>query len=152
MNAIKLKMLVAGATILAAVSALAVMGVREGWTYFLPVDQFLADEARHTQRVRLHGVVSAENLKVGAADVGASFTLTSNGATLPVRFVGVVPDMFQADREVVVEGRLDDAGVFQADVLMTKCASKYTSDGQAPHVDPHAAARNDQRNAQGGAS
>ena len=49
----------------------------------------------------------------------------------------VVPDTFQADREVVVEGTLDESGVFRADTLLTKCASKYESDGgQAPHADP----------------
>jgi len=37
----------------------------------------------------------------------------------------VVPDMFKSGAEIVVEGKQDAAGVFQADVLMTKCASKY---------------------------
>jgi cytochrome c-type biogenesis protein CcmE len=32
----------------------------------------------------------------------------------------------------VVEGQLNGQGVFAADVMMTKCASKYESSGQAP--------------------
>ena len=37
----------------------------------------------------------------------------------------------------VVEGTRDAKGVFCADTLMTKCASKYESGGEAPHADPH---------------
>ena len=46
---------------------------------------------------------------------------------VPVAFKGVVPDLFKAGSEVVVEGRLDQGGVFRADSVMTKCASKYES-------------------------
>jgi cytochrome c-type biogenesis protein CcmE len=42
-----------------------------------------------------------------------------------VRYQGLTPDNFEEDREVVVEGRLGPAGVFQADTLMTRCESKY---------------------------
>ena len=44
---------------------------------------------------------------------------------MPVTYAGVLPDLFKPGGEVVVEGRLDAAGTFKADVLMTKCASKY---------------------------
>jgi len=53
------------------------------------------------------------------------FNLTGLHASVPVSYKGVVPENFAEAREVVVEGRLDDAGVFQADKLMTKCESKY---------------------------
>jgi cytochrome c-type biogenesis protein CcmE len=41
-----------------------------------------------------------------------------------VRYRGPVPDLFGAGRQVVVEGTMSD-GVLEADVLLTKCASKY---------------------------
>jgi cytochrome c-type biogenesis protein CcmE len=44
--------------------------------------------------------------------------------------------MFGPGKNVVVEGRRDPAGVFQADVLMTKCASKY--EPGSPHKAEHA--------------
>lgn len=136
MSHTKLKMIVGGLTILTAVSALAVLGVRDGWAYFLPVDEFVASPERQAQRVRLHGIVQSEGLETSSASIGVSFMLGGEQSSLPVYFTGVIPDMFQAEREVVVEGKLDDQGVFQADVLLTKCASKYTSDGQSIHEDP----------------
>ena len=53
------------------------------------------------------------------------FTLTGKENSLPVNYKGVVPDNFADDIEVVVEGRLADSGVFEANKLMTKCESKY---------------------------
>jgi cytochrome c-type biogenesis protein CcmE len=57
--------------------------------------------------------------------VKLQFTLAGAEAELPVQYHGVVPDNFVENREVVVEGRLAAAGVFQADKLMTRCESKY---------------------------
>jgi cytochrome c-type biogenesis protein CcmE len=42
-----------------------------------------------------------------------------------VEFRDALPDTFTQDSEVVLEGRLDQEGVFQATVLLTKCGSRY---------------------------
>jgi cytochrome c-type biogenesis protein CcmE len=47
--------------------------------------------------------------------------------TLPVRYNGILPDMFAADRDVIVEGKVE-GGVFHAKSLLTTCPSKYESD------------------------
>jgi cytochrome c-type biogenesis protein CcmE len=138
MSHIRVKLLVAGLAVTAAVALLAMAGVREGWVYYLPVDEFTTGADYHTQRVRLHGVVATENLEVNEGLLLASFDLLGEQSRVRVSYSGVIPDMFQADREVVVEGRLD-GDVFHADTLMTKCASKYESgEGEAPHADPRA--------------
>jgi len=47
--------------------------------------------------------------------------------SVPVRYLGVVPDPFRDGREVIVSGRLEK-GTFVAerDSLVTKCPSKFT--------------------------
>jgi cytochrome c-type biogenesis protein CcmE len=135
-----MKLIAAGVAIGIAVTFLAVAGIREGWVYYLPVDEFVAGDAYHDQRVRLHGLVSSDDLDVSSALLLARFDLKGDERQVRVQYEGVIPDMFQADREVVVEGQLDEAGVFQADTLLTKCASKYEAEaGDAPHEDPRAA-------------
>ena len=42
-----------------------------------------------------------------------------------VEFRDAIPDTFTEDSEVVLEGRLDQDGVFQATILVTKCGSRY---------------------------
>ena len=48
----------------------------------------------------------------------------AQGAVLPVRYRGVIPDTFMENSEVVVEGALDGQ-VFAAHTLLAKCPSKY---------------------------
>lgn len=57
------------------------------------------------------------------------FRMTDGTATYPVTYRGVPPDTFTdtEDVEVVVTGRLDEAGTFQATELLAKCASRYES-------------------------
>jgi cytochrome c-type biogenesis protein CcmE len=58
-----------------------------------------------------------------------SFLMTDGKATFPVVYRGVPPDTFTdtEDIEVVVTGRLDADGTFQATELLAKCASRYES-------------------------
>ena len=125
---------------LAFSALLALAGVRDGWVYYLPVDTFAADESYHAQRVRLHGRVAEAGLDARPALLLARFDLLGETRQVRVEYHGVIPDMFRAGRDVVVEGRLDGEGLFRADTLLTKCASKYeTADGEAPHADPRGA-------------
>lgn len=50
----------------------------------------------------------------------------ATGATrFPVHYQGPLPDTFQEGRDVVIEGRLTQAGVFEAATVLTKCGSRY---------------------------
>lgn len=140
MNGIRIKLIVAGIVLAGAVSYLAFAGVKSGWVYMVDVDQFLADEQFRSQRVRIHGTVGAEELVISRAGLTASFRLHGKGPagagtakSLAVVYRGNVPELFGADKSVVVEGRCDASGVFQADLLMTKCASKY--EPNSPHAE-----------------
>jgi cytochrome c-type biogenesis protein CcmE len=130
MTLAKRKLLVAGAMLAVAVGYLAFAGVSRGWVYYLQVDEFLADAQYRAQRVRLCGQVAADGLALNPGQMTASFALAGQSGRVPVVYRGAIPDMFKAGTNVVVEGTLDRAGVFQSDVLMTKCASKY--EGEHP--------------------
>ena len=46
---------------------------------------------------------------------------------LPVKFIGTRPDLFKHGAEVIIEGVYAN-GSFNADMLQTKCASRYEGD------------------------
>jgi cytochrome c-type biogenesis protein CcmE len=50
-------------------------------------------------------------------------------ASVPVRYVGTVPDPFRDGREIIVKVRRDEGGKFigERDSLITKCPSKFTA-------------------------
>ncbi|MFW6038861.1 MAG: cytochrome c maturation protein CcmE [bacterium] len=129
---LRIKLLIAGVVIAGATGYLAVAGVRDGWVYYLPVDQYVQNVDYHHQRVRLHGHVS-EDAEARPGQMSARFMLVGEDAQLPVTYHGAIPDMFKPGTEVVVEGTLSAEGMFQADVLMTKCASKYDAAEHPPH-------------------
>jgi cytochrome c-type biogenesis protein CcmE len=62
-----------------------------------------------------------------------NFKITDAKTTaMPVVYSGVVPDIFQAGAQVVVEGKLGSNGVFQAQTLLTKCPSKFQAASAKP--------------------
>jgi cytochrome c-type biogenesis protein CcmE len=124
------KLIAAGALVLPAVTYLGYAGMKDGVVqYHLKVDDYLNDSHYRTQRVRLAGNVAEQGLNIGTGRLGAKFLLEGQTRNVPVNYTGVVPDLFKAGCEVIVEGRLGPDGTFQSDLVLTKCASKYESAG-----------------------
>ncbi len=135
MTSVHKKLIVAGIVLGGAVGYLAFAGVQKGWVYFLKVDDYAAHLDDHRdRRVKLSGKVAGEGVFEDRAALVARFPLVGESSQVPVVYKGVIPDMFKPGHEVIVEGKLDSAGVFQADVLMTKCASKYEAGEKHPAV------------------
>jgi len=56
------------------------------------------------------------------------FQMTDSTTTYKVHYKGVIPDTFTEGVNVVVEGRLNDEGTFEATTLLAKCASRYENE------------------------
>jgi cytochrome c-type biogenesis protein CcmE len=136
MTILSRKLWFAGVVLAGAVSYLAYAGAQQGWVYYVPVDQFVRDTAQQKHRVRLMGRVATDGLAIQAAQMRAQFALESSTTRLPVSYHGTIPDLFKPGADVVVEGKMGAAGVFEADVLLTKCASKYDAKHQAMEKRP----------------
>lgn len=123
MSHLKWKLGIAGVIFAGAVVFLAMAGMEKGFAYTVGVEEFAAKAAQFQgKRIRICGVVGAE---VRQGSGGAEFTMQGKPHNVSVSFRGVVPDGLKEGAEVIVEGKSDGMGRFQADVLMTKCASKY---------------------------
>ena len=99
--------------------------MQSSWSYYYSVDE-LAEKnlGEGTPSLRVAGKVKAGSVNRDLQNVSLAFTLAGAEAELPVKYKGVVPDNFAEGREVVVEGFLG-GGVLKADLLMTRCESKY---------------------------
>jgi cytochrome c-type biogenesis protein CcmE len=128
MRPARAKLLIGGLIVVAAVGYLVYAGLKSGSSYYLTVDSFMVEPQYHDQRVSLRGRVGKDKLVLDAHALKAEFHLlgdTGNSHDLPVSYHGTIPDLFKAGAEVVVEGKLGPDGIFKADKLLTKCASKY---------------------------
>jgi cytochrome c-type biogenesis protein CcmE len=75
---------------------------------------------------RVLGTVEDDIVRIDGG-LGVRFTAAQGGATLPVEYVGQLPDIFRPGIQVVVEGRLQQDGVFHARTLLAKCPSRFTA-------------------------
>lgn len=95
-------------------------------TYYYTVGEFLKQKnSISSKAVRISGQVAADSVEQKPASLETKFKVTDGAESLPVAYRGVVPDNFKAGADVVVEGQLDTAGIFQARSILTKCPSKY---------------------------
>lgn len=120
------KVLIGVVVIGGGISYFMYQAMRSSWAYYYSVDDFAVAEAgAQKHSFRLAGRVKPGSIERDLTAMTLQFTLAGAEAELAIQYSGVVPDNFMEDREVVVEGRLSAAGVFQADKLLTRCESKY---------------------------
>lgn len=111
---------------LIAAGLLAAWALRNQANYFYLPEQMQADPPAVGQAVRLGGMVRQGSLKTLPDGVTIAFTVTGKGpAEVPVRFSGIVPDLFEEGSGVVAEGRLEPDGTFRADNLLAKHDENY---------------------------
>jgi cytochrome c-type biogenesis protein CcmE len=129
MHGAKVKVIVGGAVMLAALGWLGFVGFQESKSYYITVEEYSALKAN----------LDGKTLKVAGDVVDGSidrtkaqmeFVIAHNGKNLKVRYVGkdVIPDTFKDGSKAVVEGKIAENGVLQARHIEAKCASKYEAE------------------------
>ncbi len=121
-----LSFLLAGVVILGAVAYLIYANTQSNAAYDLTVSQLFQCKSCLAQDVRVEGTVLKGSIQNKSATQQLSFVISDGSKSLPVVYTGVVPDIFSAGIQVVVEGRYSGQGAFQATTLLTKCPSKFT--------------------------
>jgi cytochrome c-type biogenesis protein CcmE len=76
------------------------------------------------KRIRLGGLVAEASVKRGLGET-VDFAITDTVKTIPVRFKGLLPDLFREGQGVVAEGALDTSGRFVADTVLAKHDENY---------------------------
>lgn len=93
---------------------------------FLSIHELLEEE--QTSRIRLGGIVQPGSIVISDQNLlDVIFLLQEGDATIPVNYSKTRPDLFKDGAEVIVTGTYQ-GGVFLADELQTKCASRYEGD------------------------
>ena len=119
---------------------LATAGMSENKTYYKTIVELgqMGDKA-YGQRIRVGGDVAAGSIQRVGSEV--QFTLTQdNNTKLKVAYMGTdpLPDTFKDGAQALADGKLGKDGVFRAQKIQAKCASKYEAKpgqlapGQAP--------------------
>lgn len=106
-------------------SLLAIWALRNQASYFYVPTDLLAERPEPDRAVRLGGMVERGSLKTDADGVTIMFVVGDGKARVPVRFKGIVPDLFTEGSGVVAEGKLAANGTFVAENLLAKHDERY---------------------------
>ncbi len=147
----RVKFIVGGLLILAAVIYLIASATQAGAQYFYTVEEMQAKvEPGDGKQLRVTGAVIGDTiaydpetltLKFDVAHMPADNEILNEEGGLaqalheavsdPTRtrmqvvYVGVKPDLLKNEAQAIMTGTLDTNGVFQADELLLKCPTKY---------------------------
>ena len=75
-------------------------------------------------RIRVGGLVKPGSLERGA-NLQVRFEVTDGKSDIPVRYQGIVPDLFREGQGVVAEGKIENDGIFVADTVLAKHDERY---------------------------
>jgi cytochrome c-type biogenesis protein CcmE len=148
----RLKFLIGGLLILAAVAYLIISGTVTGARFFITVDEVLSASTYVGQTVRISGAVLGDSIQYDSEKLLIEFTIAnipqefdnlavalhdavnnSETTRLQVRVENQVkPDLLQHEAQAILTGKLDENGVFQATELLLKCPSRFEEDGPDP--------------------
>ena len=93
--------------------------------FFTPT-QVAAGEVTEGQRIRVGGMVKEGSVSHAQDSLQVSFIATDYSYDLPIRYEGILPDLFREGQGVVAEGMVA-GGVFQASRVLAKHDENYMS-------------------------
>ncbi|MEX1661089.1 cytochrome c maturation protein CcmE [uncultured Thioclava sp.] len=97
--------------------------MRNGINFFRAPSQLATEPPKPGEVFRLGGLVEKGTLKRGQGEV-ITFSVTDGGATVPVKFAGVLPDLFKEGQGMIGTGQME-GGTFVASEILAKHDENY---------------------------
>ncbi len=98
--------------------------------FFFSPSQVASQEAPIDRKFRLGGLVEAGSVVRAADGLTVRFIVTDTVQSVPVEYVGILPDLFREGQGVVTQGRLGVDGLFRAEEVLARHDETY----MAPEV------------------
>lgn len=105
--------------------ALAMRALQDNLTFFVTPSEILAMQEPPQRSLRIGGMVEEGSVQRQGEGITVVFRVTDGVATIPVRYQGILPDLFREGQGVVAQGRLADDGGFDADTVLAKHDETY---------------------------
>ncbi|MEM8629790.1 MAG: cytochrome c maturation protein CcmE [Pseudomonadota bacterium] len=119
----RIQVIVLAFVALAASTALIGYAMRDGINFFRSPSQIVAEPPGPSETFRIGGLVEEGTLIRGQGEV-VRFSVTDGGASVPVTYVGVLPDLFGEGEGMVGTGQFVN-GVFQASEILARHDETY---------------------------
>ncbi|MFZ2509312.1 MAG: cytochrome c maturation protein CcmE [Steroidobacteraceae bacterium] len=108
-----------------AAAVLASFAFEENLLYFYSPTQVHAGEAPDGRTFRVGGLVTGGSVQRSEGSLEVRFVVTDNLESVPVRYTGLLPDLFREGQGIIAHGRLTESGEFIADEVLAKHDENY---------------------------
>ena len=105
--------------------AFGVNAFRQNIMLFHSPSDVIAGAVKPGKPFRVGGMVVEGSVKRSGEDLAVKFDLTDHGETIPVSFIGILPDLFREGQGIVAMGALTTAGTFKATEVLAKHDENY---------------------------
>jgi len=119
----RLAIIVAGVASVGIASALVLNALNSNVAFFFTPTQVSSGEAPKARAFRVGGLVKQGSLQ--RDQMTARFVITDTARDMPVRYTGILPDLFMEGKGAVAQGRLDAQGEFVASEVLAKHDENY---------------------------
>ncbi len=113
-----------GVATLAVAAIMVLFALKDSVVFFHTPSDIVEKGVSANDRIRLGGLV-ADGSVVRGEGTTVSFKVTDTLKEIPVKFTGVLPDLFREGQGVVAEGKLNADGSFTADSVLAKHDENY---------------------------
>lgn len=118
----RIQLVIVGFVLIAVASVLVGYGFREGIALFRSPTQVVEQAPSPSEVFRIGGLVQEGSLDRDGQTI--SFVVTDGGASVPVIFTGILPDLFSEGTGMIATGTLV-SGTFQATEILAKHDENY---------------------------
>lgn len=122
----RLILVILGVLFSSAAIGLIAYAMRENINLFYPPSKIAAGDVPHNRSIRGGGCVKPGSVVRSKDNLDVTFVLTDGAAEVPVKFSGILPDLFAEGEAAVINGKVDDKGVFNAEQVLAKHDETYT--------------------------
>ncbi|HEY2927021.1 cytochrome c maturation protein CcmE [Piscinibacter sp.] len=119
----RLALIAALVTAVGGASALVLNAFQSNLVFFYSPAQVAAKEAPVGRSFRLGGLVEVGSVRRDGVTV--RFVVTDTVQAIPVRYQGILPDLFKEGKGVVAQGQVGADGVFVAREVLAKHDENY---------------------------
>ena len=110
--------------VLAVAVGLVLSALRDSIVFFSSPTDVVEKHHAPGARLRIGGLVKPGSVQRGD-NLLVNFAVTDGNTDIPVRYRGIVPDLFREGQGVVAEGKLEAGGTFVADTVLAKHDERY---------------------------
>ncbi|MFM7295029.1 MAG: cytochrome c maturation protein CcmE [Burkholderiales bacterium] len=114
-----------GIVTLSVAVALVLRAFNSNLVFFFTPTEVSQNKAPKDRTFRIGGLVTEGSVQRKPDGLTVAFTVTDTIQSIPVRYTGILPDLFKEGKGVVAQGRMGGDGVFTASEVLAKHDENY---------------------------